>query len=334
MISLPTLKDVAKLACVDVSTVSRALNNNPCVHAETKKRIMDAVEKLAYRPNLLARGLRQGKRHSVGIVVPHLHLSVFSMIAQSIEKTLRDAGYSSFLCSVEDNPIAERDSLNRLRNGLVDGIIIAGTGKNKKLIQDIHSSGLAVTQVIRIQDNSLNSVTVDYYKCGYEAVHFLYKKGCRHIGLITGSLKLSPYKFRYHGYRDAMMELGLREVTAEAKKYSNLLDYGYKAAKEMLDSHPEIDAIIAAMDAQGIGALRALKEAHKKVPQEVKVISLTGHEIGSMLETTMTTMEMPAVEIGKKAAELILSEIESKDKGETPVERVVYTSKLIEREST
>lgn len=181
---MPTLRDVAKLACCDVSTVSRALNNNPCVHAETKKRIMAAVEKLSYRPNLLAKGLRQGKRHSVGIVVPHLHLSVFSMIAQSIEATLREAGYSAFLCSVEDNPIAERDSLNRLRNGLVDGIIIAGTGKNKNLIRDIHSSRLAITQVIRVQDNTLNSVTVDYYKCGYEAVHFLYKKGCRHIGLI------------------------------------------------------------------------------------------------------------------------------------------------------
>lgn len=331
---MPTLRDVAKLACCDVSTVSRALNNNPCVHAETKKRIMAAVEKLSYRPNLLAKGLRQGKRHSVGIVVPHLHLSVFSMIAQSIEATLREAGYSAFLCSVEDNPIAERDSLNRLRNGLVDGIIIAGTGKNKNLIRDIHSSRLAITQVIRVQDNTLNSVTVDYYKCGYEAVHFLYKKGCRHIGLITGSLKLSPYKFRLQGYRDAMMELGMREFTAEAKRYSNQLDYGYTSTKEMLKIHPELDAIIAAMDAQGIGALRALKEARKKVPGDVRVISLTGHELGSMLETTMTTMEMPAVEIGKKAAQLVLAEIEANSGGDAPVERVVYTSKLIEREST
>lgn len=183
---MPTLKDVAKLACCDVSTVSRALNNNPCVHAETKRRIMAAVEKLSYRPNLLAKGLRQGKRHSIGIVVPHLHLSVFSMIAQSIEATLREAGYSAFLCSVEDNPIAERDSLNRLRNGLVDGIIIAGTGKNKNLIRDVHSSRLAITQIIRVQDDTLNSVTVDYYKCGYDAVHFLHKKAAAILALLQG----------------------------------------------------------------------------------------------------------------------------------------------------
>ena len=103
----------------------------------------------------------------------------------------------------------------------------------------------------------------------------------------------------------------MREFTAEAKRYSNQLDYGYTSTKEMLKIHPELDAIIAAMDAQGIGALRALKEARKKVPGDVRVISLTGHELGSMLETTMTTMEMPAVEIGKKAAQLVLAEIEA-----------------------
>ena len=127
---------------------------------------MAAVEKLSYRPNLLAKGLRQGKRHSVGIVVPHLHLSVFSMIAQSIEATLREAGYSAFLCSVEDNPIAERDSLNRLRNGLVDGIIIAGTGKNKilsviSIVHDQPLHKLSVSRTIHLIASLLIIINVD-----------------------------------------------------------------------------------------------------------------------------------------------------------------------------
>lgn len=204
---------------------------------------------------------------------------------------------------------------------------------------EIHGANLELSNFV-VGTGVPNGVVAVYHDlliiilCGYEAVHFLYKKGCRHIGLITGSLKLSPYKFRFQGYRDAMMELGMREFTAEAKRYSNQLDYGYTSTKEMLKIHPELDAIIAAMDAQGIGALRALKEARKKVPGDVRVISLTGHELGSMLETTMTTMEMPAVEIGKKAAQLVLAEIEANSGGDAPVERVVYTSKLIEREST
>lgn len=331
---MPTLKDVAKLACVDVSTVSRALNNNPCVHAETKARILAAVEKLSYRPNLLAKGLRQGKRHTIGVVVPRLHLTVFSTVAQAIEEAARDQGYATLLCSTEDDPQMEKDGLNRLRNGLVDGILLAGTGKNKKLVRDIQASGIPVTQVIRIQDDTLSSVTVDYVKCGYEAVKFLYGKGSRHPGLITGSLKLSPYKFRYEGYKEALEELCLREITSEAKGFTNSLDYGYQAAWQMLREHPELDAILAAMDAQGIGAMRALKEAGKNVPQDVQIISLTGHEIGGMLETTMTTLEMPAREIGRKAAQLVLEQIEAKDRNTVAIQHVVYDSVLIEREST
>ncbi len=172
---MSTLKDVATLACVDASTVSRALNNHPGVHAETKKRILKAVEQLSYRPNLLAKNLRQGKRHTIGIVVPRLHLSVFSTIAQAIEVTARDQGYATLLCSTAGDPKVEKEGLNRLRNGLVDGIILAGTGRNKKLARDIQVSGVPITQIVRIQDDSLSSVTVDYEKCGAEAVHYLYR---------------------------------------------------------------------------------------------------------------------------------------------------------------
>ena len=174
---MATLKDVARLACVDVSTVSRALNNHPCVHAETKKRIMAAVEKLSYRPNLLAKGLRQGKRHTIGFVVPKLHLSVFSTIAQSVEETARKAGYATLIFCTDDNAATEKDGLMRLRSGLVDGIVLAGTGKNKTLIRDIAASGIAVTQIVRIVDEKQSSITVDYGKCGSDAVHFLYQKG-------------------------------------------------------------------------------------------------------------------------------------------------------------
>ncbi|XOQ50881.1 MAG: hypothetical protein ACFWTX_06315 [Acidaminococcus timonensis] len=216
---------------------------------------------------------------------------------------------------------------------VVDGILLAGTGKNKKLVRDIQVSGIPVTQVIRIQDDTLSSVTVDYVKCGYEAVTYLYGRGSLHPGLITGSLKLSPYKFRYQGYKKALEELVLQEITSEARGFTNSLEYGYQATLQMLKEHPELDAILAAMDAQGIGAMRALKEQKKRVPRDVRGISLTGHELGNMLETTMTTLEMPARIIGRKAAQLVLEQIEAKDKASIPIQHVVYDSALIERES-
>ena len=331
---MATLKDVAKLAAVDVSTVSRALNNTSYVHPETKKRILAAVEKLSYRPNLLAKGLRQGKRHTLGVVVPRLHLTVFSTIAQSIEEAARKRGYATILCSTEDDAQSEKEGLSRLRNGLVDGIIIAATSSNKKILNDIRATGIAVTQIIRMPDKNLPAVLVDYEKCGYDAVIYLHKKGCTHIGLINGPIKTSPYKKRYAGYHIAMQELGLTEITTEMDAFTNSLQYGYECTKQLLMDNPKLDAIMAAVDAQGIGALRALKEAGKRVPEDVKVISLTGHDIGNMLEITLTSMEMPAREIGRQAAQLTIEAIEADSKEPIPQPHVIYTSELVEREST
>ena len=114
---MATLKDVAKLANVDVSTVSRALNNTSYVHPDTKKKIFKAVEQLSYRPNLLAKGLKQGKRRTLGVVVPSVNLSLFGEIVQGIEMQAGNRGYSLMICMTKDDPDIEAECLNRLRNG-------------------------------------------------------------------------------------------------------------------------------------------------------------------------------------------------------------------------
>lgn len=335
---MATLKDVAKLACVDVSTVSRALNNTSYVHPDTKARIYAAVKELSYTPNVLARGLRQGKRHTIGVVIPRLFLTVFAEITQGIEEEARRKGYATLLCSTEDNPEMEKQILNRLRNGFVDGIIIAGTGKNNRLLRDIRSSGLAVTQIVRKQDSKINSVLVDYSVCGYDAVKYLAAKGCKEIGLVNGSMNIAPYKERYDGYSKAIKELGLSETISSPDEYSanlNSMEYGYQAVEELLDMNPHLDAIMAAVDIQGIAALRVLHERGIKVPEQIRVISLTGHSIGGMLETAMTSMEMPAQEIGEQAALMTINDIESEKKtGINYPQHLMFSSTLIERESS
>lgn len=330
---MATLKDVAQLACVDISTVSRALNNTSYVHPDTKARVLAAVKELSYQPNVLAQALRQGKRHTIGVVVPRLHFTVFAEITQGIEEAAREKGYATLICNTEDDAKIEKECLNRLRNGFVDGLILAGTGRNGRLIRDIHASGLAVTQVVRKQDETLSSVIVDYKRCGYETVKYLAEKGCRTIGLINGSMKLAPYRERYEGYCRAIRELGLVEVSATAESPVNSLEYGYQCAMDLLDQNTELDAIMAAVDAQGIGAMRALKERDIKVPEQVRLVSLTGHVVGSMLETSMTAMEMPAREMGRKAALMTIEEIEATADQKPSSQHLVFLSALAERES-
>lgn len=330
---MATLKDVARLACVDVSTVSRALNNNSYVHPDTKEKIYAAAKELGYHPNVVAKALRQGKRHTIGVVVPRLHLAIFSEILQGIEEEARGRGYATLICVTEDDEKTEKECLNRLRNGFVDGIIIAPTGKNGHLIRDIKASGIAVVQLVRRQDHSISSIVADYETCGYEAVTYLYEKGCREIGLIAGAQHLEPYKGRYTGYRKAIKKLGLEENLSECNLPVNSFEYGYECANQLLADNYALDAIIACVDIQGLGARRVLKEKGIGCDQ-IKVISLTGHVVGGMLRTSMTSMEMPANEMGMKAAAMVIEEIETPFDRKPSPRHLVFSASLVEREST
>ena len=314
---MATLKDVAQKACVDVSTVSRALNNTSYVHPETKARIVAAAKELGYRPNVMAKALRQGRRHTLGVIVPRLHLTLFSEILPGIEHEAERLGYSTLISTTDDDPQREKSCLERMQNSFVDGIIITGTGRNNRLLRSIQASGIAVTQIVRCQEP-----------------RYLYSKGCRRIALIAGYSHQSPFKGRYEGYSKAIAAHGLEELLAESTQPVNSFEYGYECANQLLRDEPELDAILAPVDLQGLGVLRALKEQGIRVPEQVKVISMTGHAIGEMLETSMTSMEMPAFEMGEKAAQLTIMEIESpSEKAPTPQSiRFPYT--LTQRETT
>lgn len=332
---MATLKDVAKLACVDVSTVSRALNNTSYVHPDTKEKIYAAAKELGYHPNVMAQALRAGKRKTIGVVVPRLHLAIFSEILQGIEEGARRLGYSTLICNTEDDAKVEKECLDRLRNGFVDGIIIAATGRNGRLIRDIRASGMPVVQLVRRQERNISSIVADYEACGYDAVQYLHGKGCKEIGLIAGSLHLYPYKGRYDGYCKAIAELGLEKNIGEAENWPvNSFEYGYENANQLLDDNYAIDAIIAAVDIQGLGVIRALTERGIKVPEQVKVLSLTGHSVGRMLETSMTSMEMPAVEMGDKSAKMLIDEIEAAPDRRPAPQHLTMSYQLVEREST
>lgn len=331
---MATLKDVARLACVDVSTVSRALNNTSYVHPDTKERIYAAAKELGYHPNVMARALRQGKKHTIGVVVPRLHLAIFSEILQGIEEKARQLGYATIICVTEDNPKVEKECLNRLRNGFIDGIIIAATGRNGRLIRDIKASGIAVLQLVRRQERNISSIVADYEACAYDAVHFLYAKGCREMGLIAGSQHLAPYKKRQEGYQKAIKKLGLQENLSECTTYPvNSFEYGYECTAQLLEDNYELDSIIACVDIQGLGAIRALKERNI-LPSKIKIISLTGHSVGGMLQTSMTSMEMPAHEMGVKSAEMIIEEINAPSGQKPSPQHLSFSAMLVERETT
>ena len=330
---MATLKDVAKLANVDISTVSRALNNKGYVHEETKKKIIEAVEELSYHPNILAKGLRQGKKHTIAFVVPRIAITIYSDMIAPFSEAARKMNYECLICVSDDDVQQEKEILERLRGGTVDGIVISSTGKNNKLIREIKNEGVCILQAVRKQDESLSSIISDYYTTGYEAVKFLHSKDCRNIGLIIGNLSLHPYKERYAGYMKAVRELGLEPIVVMDETNPNKMHYGMNCADKLLEQYPALDGLLASVDSQGIGAIRELTQKGKRIPEDIKVMSLTGIRLGGFLETAMTAMEVPAGEIGETAAEIIIKDIESKAERRT-VKNLVFNSTLVERETT
>ena len=320
---MATLKDVAKLANVDISTVSRALNNKGYVHEETKKRIIEAVEELSYHPNILAKGLRQGKKHTIAFVVPRIAITIYSDMIAPFSEAARKKNYECLICVSDDDVQQEKEILERLRGGTVDN----------KLIREIKNEGVCILQAVRKQDESLSSIISDYYTTGYEAVRFLHMKGCRNIGLIIGNLSLHPYKERYAGYMKAVRDLSLEPIVVMDETNPNKVHYGMNCADKLLDQYPDLDGLLASVDSQGIGAIRELTQRGKRIPEDIKVMSLTGIRLGGFLETAMTAMEVPAGEIGETAAEIIIKDIESKAERRT-VKNLVFNSTLVERETT
>ena len=333
---MATLKDVAKLANVDPSTVSRALNNISHVHPDTKARIMVAVEQLSYRPSLLTKGLREGKHNAIAVVIPTMRFSMFSEVVEGVELQAQELGFSTTISHTKNDPAIESDCLNRLYNSFVDGIIIAGTGANQRQISSIRDT-VPVLQVVRKYDEKISSVTADFFSCGYSGFEYLYKKGCRNIALINGSTELIPYRERYRGYSKAVKKYGLQENVVESPfcfiDDSQLFEFGMTSTMKLYKNNARIDGILAAMDIHGIGAIRTIKELGFSIPDQVKLVSLTGHSIGGMLEPSMTSMELPAIDMGKKAARLIIDEIMAPAGLKRNCLHCVFDTSLVKRDS-
>ena len=299
---------------------------------------MAAVEELDYHPDIIARSLRKGKRHTIGVIVPNVHLTVFDDIAQSIDTEARNAGYSILFCHTNDDPKIEREYLDRLRYGFIDGLIIASTGRNNSVIRDIHNQGLAVVQIIRRQDETLPSIVSDYEGGSYNAVYYLHAKGCRNIALVNGPsmgrYALRPYKTRYEGYKRAVSELNLPEICEFTDGIINSYESGRQCIERIIDNNPGLDAIMTAVDIHGMAALRVLRKRGIRVPEQVRIVSLTGYSVGNLLEKSLTSFELPAVEIGVNAARMVIEEIESPAGNKPGIKHLTLAATLSERESS
>ncbi len=322
-----SIKDVAEAAEVSTATVSRVLSGKPHVRPEIRQRVLQAVEKLNYRPNLVARNLRAQQSNTIGLIVSDIRNPFFTDISRAVEDMAYEAGYSVFLCNTDENPEKEQLYLNLMQDENVAGVIFSPTRQSAVNFASLNINFPTVV-VDRHVDDDVDMILIDNVAAAHRLTVHLIENGYRHIGAVFGTASTTGRE-RQQGFEAALQEHHLK--AAQVIFTEPKIEMGYQAVLAMLDSPHPPDAILASNSLLTAGAFKAIQARNLAIPQQVA--------LGGFDETTWTTLVTPALtviaqpthEIGKTAIELLLQRV---TEPERPTRSVILKGELIIRDST
>jgi LacI family transcriptional regulator len=329
-----TANDVARLAGVSRATVSYVINNGPRpVAEETRARVLEAIRKLGYQPNAVARNLRLQRTSTLGLIVPDTHNPYFSEVARGIEACAFDRGYSVILCHSSSKLSRELQYVDLLHAQRVAGVIwVPGTADflPYKKLKEYNIKTVVIDRLV--PDEVAPVVMADNARGGYLATGHLISMGHQRIGYIGRPVELSHSRGRFEGYRTALQENGLPLDEKLVVQGGFILEDGRRAVRELLALANPPTAVFAYNDIMAIGALRALYEAGLRVPTDFSVVGFDDIAQAAYTCPALTTIYLPKTEMGERGARLLISLIE---KQKTP-ENLLSPLKvdLIVRESS
>ena len=335
-----TIKDVAKEAGVGAGTVSRVLNDAPSVSAKTREKVEQAMQRLGYKPNTFARGLKSNNSYSMGVIVADITNPCFSKIIRGIEETLQKSGFGMFLFDTEMDEKKVIQSINIMEEKKVSGVFILGVYFDKKRLKRLISlnvPAVTVTSQIPIYGRGIPanfaSITINNERAAYSAIDFLCKKGKTKTALLMSLADDENVgKARYQGYCNALKENGI-ELNPELVCFNQRLslESGYNCIYRLFEKKIIFDSVFAVSDLTALGAMRALAELGYSVPGEIAVVGFDGIEQGSYSVPSLTTIDQPRFLMGETAAKVMLDMI----RGQKVLNReVILDFEFVEREST
>src|SRR5436190_10529989 len=304
-----TMRDVARRARVSHQTVSRVINGQENVTAETRERVLAAVRELEYVPSQVARSLSSSRTHTLGMVTTDVSDHFFAEAVAGAEAEARKRGYFLIIGSIE--PGAEDDERTYLRLMLerrVEGLIIAVPRlrlADDDLLADAATRLPTVVVASDIELPGADHVDIDNRRGGVEATNYLLSQGHRRIATITGPLDWPSARARLDGYRDALRG----HATAEAQVVEPSLDWGLesgrRAAERLLAVAKRPSAIFAQSDLLALGAIAALRAHGLRVPEDVSIIGFDDIPVAEVFDPPLTTLRQPMREVGELAARLV-----------------------------
>jgi len=329
----PTIKDVARLAEVSPSTVSHVLNNSRPVSEALARRVRSAATDLDYQPNVMARSLRLQSTATLGLVVPDTTNPFFAEVAQGAEETGFRHGYSVILGNARGDLAVELVQIGTLTSRHVDGLILIASTIKASHINEVVTRGVPVVIVDRkMLGVEADVVLSDHYDGALQATSHLLGLKHERIGYIGGPSELIPSQDRRRGYETALRRAGIEPDPALMREGDFQAETGFRCAGDLIQLADPPTAIFAANDMMAIGALRALRDLGKRVPEDISVVGFDDISFARLMSPPLTTVAQSVRHLGEVAVERLIAHIEGR--GPDRPEEIVLPVRLVVRESS
>lgn len=328
-----TIRDVAKIAGVSISTVSHVINKTRYVSPELRKKVNDIMKKLDYEPNLLASSLKTKKTGTIGLVISDSSNLFFAFMQTYIENIFTSQGFSLIVSNSHYDLEKEIEVLKMMRSKRVDGILIVPENIDSRQMESIDRSGIPIVIIEReIQGAKLDSVLIDNRIGSFNATEYLIGLGHRRIGYLDRMVDKSHSIERKKGYLSALRKnnIEIREELIIRSGFS--CEDGYKATKYLINLKESASAILTFGDFAALGSIKYIYDKGLSVPDDISIIGFTDMPICDYTRPSLTTIKYPVSEIAKASSNILLSRI--KEPNGFHKKKIILKPKLIIREST
>ncbi len=303
---MANIRDVARLAGVSSSTVSRIVNNTKPVSLEVRKRVEEAIKETGYKPNPVARSMVLKKTQVIGVLIADISNRYYAEFVRGIENAAFDNGYSIMLCDSNFSKKAETEYLELMRDKMVDGIIVSTRVLGEHFKEFSKNNDVPIVYENRPRDN-VYSVAIENEAMSFKAVEYLIQCGHEAIGCIyTAQEDISTGYNRFEGYKHALKKYGLKFNSKTAVMGDFSIESGYQAMNTIIDAETPVTAVFATTDEMAFGAYAALADRGIKIPEDISIVGFDDIDLSKYLRPQLTTIHQPISRIGVKTVELLL----------------------------
>lgn len=326
-----TISDVARKAGVSLMTVSRVVNDKGEISPATRRRVLDVIEQLGYRPSGIARGLATQRTGTLGLIVPDIANPFFSDVARGAEDKACAAGYSLVVCNTDESPQREMTALESLEEKRVDGLVLCSSrlaDQDLRAALDLHPAAVLVN--CRLEGYQVGAILLDDEGGARAATRHLLLAGHQAVGFLAGPLTSYSSRERSKGYRAALELAGMPYNPAWVRPCSYQVKGGQITAHELLADHPEVTALFCYNDLVAVGTLQACAELGRRVPEDLAVVGFDDIPMAALVTPALTTCHVPRYELGEQAMQLLLDQIDGPSEES---EEIVLQTELVIRAS-